>query len=162
MLILTNLLDERLTEISLVVGIVGSVLALPIVKALPAWFRKHRQKKTDRLTAAVEKATKPLIKAYEREHKALIDKIAEQDETSLSILHDRIYQDGKQMIDNGEASIDDIDNFIHLYERYRKLGGNGTGEVMNSRVMNLPLKHETNTLVQEAEALHKEREAQNN
>ena len=160
MLILTNLLDERLTEISLAVGIVGSVLAWPIVKALPAWFLKHRQWKTERLTEAIEKANQPMIEAYEREHQDLVDRLVKQENASLASLHDRIYQEGTRLLDKGWASVDEIDNFSHLYQPYRKLGGNGTGEAMFKRVMDLPLSHEKNTLVQEAADKHAEREAQ--
>lgn len=156
--LLTSTFDQRLTEISVIVGILGAISALPIFKSIGNWSQRRRKNKADHLTEAIAKATRPLIESYEREHQEIMDKLADQDETSISLLHDRVYIDGQKMLDKGEASIDEIDNFIHLYQRYRKLGGNGTGEAMNRRVMDLPLKHETNTLVQEADRIHKERE----
>ncbi|MGK4144531.1 hypothetical protein AB0X56_04490 [Weissella paramesenteroides] len=158
MWLLTSIFDQRLTEISVIVGILGAISALPIFKSIGNWSQRRRKHKADRLTEAIAKATRPLIESYHREHQEIMDKLADQDETSISLLHDRVYIDGQKMLDKGETSIDEIDNFIHLYQRYRKLGGNGTGEAMNRRVMDLPLKHETNTLVQEADRIHKERE----
>ena len=157
--LLTSTFDQRLTEITTIIGIISAISALPIFKYISKWSQRRRKKKAEHLTEAIAKATRPLIESYEREHQEVMDKLADQDETSISLLHDRVYIDGQKMLDKEEASIDEIDNFIHLYQRYRKLGGNGTGEAMNRRVMDLPLKHETNTLVQEAKALHEEREA---
>lgn len=153
------MLEEWLKNISLIVGIVGSVLAWPVFKLLPAWFRKRRQGKTDRLTEAIEKANQPMVSAYEREHQDLVERLAMQERATLASLHDRIYQEGTRLLDKGWASVDEIDNFSHLYQPYRELGGNGTGEAMFKRVMDLPLSHEKDKLVQEAADKHAEREA---
>ena len=152
-------LDQRLAEITTIVGIISAVSALPIFKSISKWSHNRRQSQTERLTAAIEKANKPLIAAYEQEHQDAMERLAKQENASLASLHDRIYQEGTRLLDKGWASVDEIDNFSRLYQPYRALGGNGTGEAMFKRVMDLPLKHETNTLVQEVADKHKEREA---
>lgn len=159
MWLLTSTFDQRLAEITTIVGIISAVSALPIFKSISKWSHNRQQSKTERLTAAIEKANKSTIAAYEREHRDTIERLSKQENASLASLHDRIYQEGTRLLDKGWASVDEIDNFSHLYQPYRDLGGNGTGEAMFKRVMDLPLSHETNTLVQEAADKHKEREA---
>ena len=159
MWLLTSIFDQRLTEISVIVGIISAVSALPIFKSISKWSRNRRQSKDERLTAAIEKANKPMIAAYEQEHRDTMERLGKQENASLASLHDRIYQEGTRLLDKGWASVDEIDNFSHLYQPYRDLGGNGTGEAMFKRVMDLPLSHEKDTLVQEAADKHKEREA---
>lgn len=155
-----NQLEQYLTEIGTIVGIVGSVSAWPIFKLIRDWLQRRQHSKTERLAMAISEANKPIIEAYEREHAAVIDEIEKIKAGELASLHDQVYQEGRQLLKQGWASIDDIDNFIHMYQPYRDLGGNGTGEVMGIRVMDLPVKEGTNTLVQEADRIHKEREAQ--
>lgn len=58
----------------------------------------------------------------------------------LAILHNKIYTLGKQHIENGEITVQDFDEFEHLYTAYHNLGGNGTGTEVFNRVKALPYK----------------------
>lgn len=98
--LLTSIFDQRLTEISVIVGILGAISALPIFKSIGNWSQRRRKHKADRLTEAIAKATRPLIESYHREHQEIMDKLADQDETSISLLHDRVYIDGQLSAEN--------------------------------------------------------------
>ncbi|MFP7153320.1 hypothetical protein ACEF14_06130 [Weissella paramesenteroides] len=152
---------DKLNEIAVIVGIISTVSAWPIFKSIHSWWGKHQHNKSEQMVKVVTDANKPFIDAYEREHTAVITEIEKIKAGELASLHDRVYQEGRRLLKQGWASMDDIDNFIHMYQPYRDLGGNGTGEAMGRRVMDLPVKEGTNTLVQEADRIHKEREAQN-
>lgn len=58
----------------------------------------------------------------------------------LAILHNKIYTLGKQYIEDGEITVQDFDEFEHLYTAYHNLGGNGTGTEVFNRVKALPYK----------------------
>lgn len=155
------MIEEWLKEISMTVGIIGSVLAWPVFKWWSTWFRKHRQKKTDRLVEVIEKANQPMINAYKREHETLVKEIAGVKEGSLAILHDSIYDKGDYYNERGYATIDEIENFDHLWRAYHDtLGGNGTGEVINNHVRELPIRNGKTAYTKEAVEMHKEREVQ--
>ena len=152
---------DKLNEIAVIVGIISTVSAWPIFKSIHSWWERHQHNKSEQVMKVVTYANKPFIDEYEREHTAVITEIEKIKAGEIASLHDRVYQEGRRLLNQGWASMDDIDNFIHMYQPYRDLGGNGTGEAMDRRVMDLPVKEGTNTLVQEADRIHKEREAQN-
>lgn len=58
----------------------------------------------------------------------------------LAILHNKIYTLGKQYIDRGYITLEDLDDFEHLYKAYHALGGNGTGTEIYERVKNLQIR----------------------
>ena len=58
----------------------------------------------------------------------------------LAILHNRIYTLGKQYMAQGCISLEDLDDFEHLYRAYHALGGNGTGTEIYDRVRALPIR----------------------
>lgn len=60
----------------------------------------------------------------------------------LAILHNKIYTLGKQHIANKCISVEDLDDFDHLYNAYHALGGNGTGTEIYSRVQKLEIVQE--------------------
>jgi hypothetical protein len=61
-------------------------------------------------------------------------------EGMLAILHNRIYTLGKQYIEQGHISLEDMKDFEYLYDAYHNLGGNGTGTEIYERVKNLPIR----------------------
>lgn len=78
--------------------------------------------------------------------KALIKKQNEQDDNSenlkrasLAILHNEVYQSGKRYIDHKEITVEELDNFSYLFQAYKALGGNGTGDAINDRVNRLQI-----------------------
>lgn len=58
----------------------------------------------------------------------------------LAILHDRLYQLGREYIERGRVTLEELKNMEYLYESYHELGGNGTGTEIWERVKNLPVK----------------------
>lgn len=57
----------------------------------------------------------------------------------LAILHDRLYQSCTHHLETGSIRAEDLKNLEYLYESYRALGGNGTGNELYRRCCNLPL-----------------------
>lgn len=149
---------DKLNEIATIVGIVGTVSAWSIFKPITRWFQQRQLKKSERLTKAVEQATQPLIEAYEREHKKLVEELYKQKKASISVLHDRVYQEGRRLLKQGWATMDDIDNFLNMYQPYLDLGGNGTGEAMGHKVLDLPVSEGTDALIKDAQRIHEERD----
>ena len=59
----------------------------------------------------------------------------------LGLGHHEILEDGQKLIDKGFVTIQELDDFNHyLYEPYKALGGNGTGEEVAKKVNSLPIK----------------------
>lgn len=58
----------------------------------------------------------------------------------LAILHNKIYTLGKLYIAQRYITLDDLDDFKHLYEAYHALGGNGTGTDIYERVRALEIR----------------------
>ena len=58
----------------------------------------------------------------------------------MAILHDRIFQAGRDYIEKGEITFEEIKNIEYLYNSYHALGGNGTGTEIWERIKNLPVK----------------------
>ena len=60
----------------------------------------------------------------------------------LALLHDRLYQACSFFIEKGYCSLEDRANLEYLYRPYKALGGNGTGEDLYRKCLELPLKKE--------------------
>lgn len=59
----------------------------------------------------------------------------------LGLGHHEILEDGQRFIDKGFVTIQELDDFNHyLFEPYKALGGNGTGEEVAKKVNSLPIK----------------------
>ena len=59
----------------------------------------------------------------------------------LGLGHHEILEDGQKLIDKGFVTIQELDDFNHyLFEPYKALGGNGTGEEVAKKVNSLPIK----------------------
>lgn len=71
----------------------------------------------------------------EKEHGLLM-------EGMVAILHNMIYQQGKEHIRVGEISIEDMKDYEYLYKSYHAMGGNGTGTEIYERVKDLPIRQE--------------------
>lgn len=155
-----NQLEQYLTEIGTIVGIIGTVSAWPIFKLIRDWLQRRQHSKTERLAMAISEANKPVIETYEQKHAAVIEDIEIVKQSLIASLHDRIYDEGNRLLNQGYATIDEVNNFNYLYEAYHeRLGGNGTGEVINFHVRELPIRDGNTAYVKEATKLHQEREA---
>lgn len=59
----------------------------------------------------------------------------------LALLHDKIYNYCQMYIDRGYITVEEMKNLEYLYNSYRALGGNGTGQEIYERAKELPIKH---------------------
>lgn len=57
---------------------------------------------------------------------------------NVAILHDKIYKQCSGYLEEGWVSIDDLENLEYLWRGYHQLGGNGTGETLYKKVLDLP------------------------
>lgn len=76
---------------------------------------------------------------------SFIWKIAQSKNSSSQMLlglgHHEILEVGQEYINRGWITIQELDDFNHyLYLPYRKLGGNGTGELIANKVNALPIR----------------------
>jgi hypothetical protein len=77
---------------------------------------------------------------------ALLRRKRENDEIKegmMALLHDRIYQACSFFLKRGWCSLEDRSNLEYLYTPYKALGGNGTGESLYKKCLELPLTAET-------------------
>ena len=77
--------------------------------------------------------------------KLLMDKKKENElikEGMMALLHDRIYQACSFFLAQGWCSTEDRSNLECLYVPYKALGGNGTGESLYKKCLELPLTEE--------------------
>ena len=57
---------------------------------------------------------------------------------NLAILHNKIYVQCASHLQEGYISIADLDDLDYLFNAYKNLGGNGTGETLYNKVKALP------------------------
>lgn len=63
-------------------------------------------------------------------------------EGMMALLHDRLYQACSFFLKRGWCSIEDRNNLEYLFRPYKELGGNGTGEHLYKRCLDLPYDEE--------------------
>ena len=56
----------------------------------------------------------------------------------IAMLHNKIYVQCANHIEEGFVSIADLDDLDYLFNAYKTLGGNGTGETLYNKVKALP------------------------
>ncbi len=93
-----------------------------------------------------------LIKLYKLVQDSKHKKLAKQQMTDsrldnlekaqMATLHNKIYKQCQEHIERGWISLDDFDDLTYLFDAYKALGGNGTGEKIFNKVANLPNKEE--------------------
>ena len=60
----------------------------------------------------------------------------------ICILHNMVYNQGKEYIRVGDITVEDMKDYEYLYNTYHSLGGNGTGTEIYERVKDLPIRQE--------------------
>lgn len=60
----------------------------------------------------------------------------------VALLHDRLYQACSFFIERGHCSLTDRSNLEYLYRPYKALGGNGTGESLYKKCLELPFSED--------------------
>lgn len=56
----------------------------------------------------------------------------------IGLAHDRIYSQCDKYLKRGYVTLDELENLEYLYNPYKGLGGNGTGERLYEAVNRLP------------------------
>lgn len=64
------------------------------------------------------------------------------DKALKGLLHDKIYENCIHYINRGFVTVDELENLNYIYEPYRALGGNGTGEALYKEVQSLPKRNQ--------------------
>lgn len=130
--------------------------SLPFIKPL---YQAYRRAQASRLTHSMAKVNEPMVNAYKKQLSLIKQEIDTIKKSQVAELHDQIYREGTRLLEQGHLTVDELDNFTHLFRAYSALGGNGTGEAMYNRVTQLPFsstKHKS--LVDEAQEMHERRE----
>lgn len=58
----------------------------------------------------------------------------------VALLHNSLFRNCSDYINQGEISASELDNLEELYTSYHTLGGNGTGTALYERCKNLKIK----------------------
>ncbi|MFW7373899.1 hypothetical protein [Vagococcus fluvialis] len=73
--------------------------------------------------------------------KASVDtRLSNLEHANLAMLHNKIYVQCAKHLEEGFISIADLDDLDYLFNAYKNLGGNGTGEILYNKVKALPNK----------------------
>jgi len=59
----------------------------------------------------------------------------------VGLLHHEVYMLCNRHIETGYISTDDLDDLNYLFRSYKSLGGNGTGEALYNKVLQLQIKN---------------------
>lgn len=122
---------------TLVVSVVSATLSGGFFSFLAA--RLHRKdEKEDKTDESIK-----LLKEISdwKDDQSELSKL--QSEMLLGLAHDRIVYVGSKYINDGEITMEKLDDFnTYLYTPYANLGGNGTGQKIWERVNQLPIKDE--------------------
>lgn len=74
-----------------------------------------------------------------KEDKDSVDtRLSNLEKANLAMLHNKIYVQCANHLEEGFISINDLDDLDYLFNAYKKLGGNGTGETLYNKVKALP------------------------
>lgn len=135
-----HLLDELL-ELN---GIVMSLSGAGILTLLGATFRlvyknyKASQDRIEKLNSIYDNQKKITDEIEEIRHQGAL-----REQANLASLHDRIYSNFELIFKRSElpyVTLDELSNLEYLWKAYRNLGGNGTGQKMYERILDLPIK----------------------
>jgi hypothetical protein len=118
---------------------VGNWIA-KLVKAKKA-ENELREKTINALDAANKEQDKRLqsVEEYQVMAEARSQKIVKAEKASL---HNQIWSKADEYITRGYVTVGELNNFIYLFEAYKNLGGNGTGDTLHAKVLSLSVKDE--------------------
>ncbi|MDT2737673.1 hypothetical protein P7H00_11180 [Enterococcus pseudoavium] len=127
-------------------GLIMSLTGVGILGLVGAGFRlirknykeiKTRNKKLDQIITAQEVIQKKVIE--------LELQGAKRQQANVASLHDRIYSIYDEILVNrvpAYVTIEELSNLEYLWEAYSGLGGNGTGQEMYERILQLDIRKE--------------------
>ena len=100
-----------------------------------------REQTIDALEAANKEQDKRLqsVEEYQVMAEARSQKIVKAEKASL---HNQIWNKADEYITRGYVTVGELNNFIYLFEAYKNLGGNGTGDTLRAKVSNLNVRDE--------------------
>ncbi len=111
---------------------VGNWIA-KLVKAKKA-ENELREQTINALEAANKEQDKRLqsVEEYQVMAEARSQKIVKAEKASL---HNQIWNKADEYITRGYVTVGELNNFIYLFEAYKNLGGNGTGDTLPPRFL---------------------------
>ena len=62
-----------------------------------------------------------------------------EDRAIRALLHDRVFEISKMLIQRGSVTTEEYDNLKYLFEPYQEMGGNGTCQRLKAEVDKLPI-----------------------
>lgn len=128
-------LDSLIKANTVVLALFGISIFGAMVKFLK-WIRMHAKAKESARKEEVEQEVK-----LRQEEKDLVNRRLEGlEKANVAILHNKIYRQCDHHLTDGYITIDDLDDLSYLFNAYKSLGGNGTGEVLYNKVKSLPNK----------------------
>lgn len=128
-------LDSLIKANTVVLALFGISIFGSMVK-FSKWIRTHAKAKESARKAEAEERVK-----VRKEEKDLVNRRLEGlEKANVAILHNKIYRQCEQHLLEGFITIDDLDDLSYLFNAYKSLGGNGTGETLYNKVKNLPNK----------------------
>lgn len=79
------------------------------------------------------------VEDYQAMAEVRSQKIVKAEKASL---HNQIWNKADEYITRGYVTVGELNNFIYLFEAYKNLGGNGTGDTLHAKVLSLSVKDE--------------------
>ncbi len=79
------------------------------------------------------------VEDYQSMAEVRSQKIVKAEKASL---HNQIWNKADEYIKRGYITVGELNNFDYLFEAYKNLGGNGTGDTLRAKVSNLNVRDE--------------------
>ncbi len=98
---------------------------------------------------AVSAATWFWVKLKDSRNKGATEHIA-----FMAMLHTQLFSDGMKYLSRGYITTDELEDYNLIFESYRELGGNGTGEEIHKRVSRLRIEASAFGIVEAAKRKH--------
>ena len=97
-------------------------------------YYKNKKEREEKTYIKLEETDKRLSKKINQNHDIVSSALK-------SLLHHELYKNCNIYIQRGSISTAERDDLGYLFDSYKAVGGNGTGELIYRQAMNLPLKN---------------------
>lgn len=122
-----------LTQITTIAKNIGVFTLIGWLVKEVAQYYKNKRLREEQTFVQLKKTDKQLNVKINTNHELL--------KCSLkSLLHHELYSSCNVYIQRGYITVAERDDLGYLYEAYKNVGGNGTGEIIYKQAVSLPLK----------------------